>query len=109
MGKFDNYLYYKGEKKNPFNPHREWGKNVWWIIESYAVERGDNKEKGKLSKTMLSYIKERVWQSDSQWNTSLEIAIKRAHELYIKGLWDASYISYTDRTIEEAERMNYEI
>ncbi len=106
MGKFDNYLYYKGEEKSPYLKQGEFGKDVWWRIESYAAERGDKKEKGKLSKTMTLYIQERVWQNDSGWDTSRETAMQRAHELYIKGLWDIGYICDNEYTIEQVEHTN---
>ncbi len=106
MGKFDNYLYYKGESENPFED-KDFGKAFWWRLEFEAAQPVDKKEKDKLSPIMIHYIREKIWQNESGgWNTSWETALKRAHELYIKGLWCASYISCENYTIKDVERMN---
>ncbi len=47
---------------------------------------------------MIAYIKERVWQSDSGWNTSWQEALKRAELLYEIGKWNAGYIA--DKTAD---------
>ena len=97
MGK---YKYYKEERKNPFPADS--GKNIWWEIESYAFRDKDEKEKNKLSPKMCEYIREKVWQSDSGHNTTLEEAYKRAQELYMKGLWSIGYIAQKEITIDNA-------
>jgi hypothetical protein len=101
--KFDNYSFYKGEEKNPFTGADSLsGKSFWWDLERYAFEAGDEKLSGRLSDTMLEFIRERVWQSDSGWDTTWEVGIKRATELYKKGLWSSRYISNKEATIDEA-------
>lgn len=95
---YSNYTYYKGETECPFYS----GKRMWWRIESYAAQAGDKKAAGELSDAMIEFIRERVWQSDSGWDTDWETALKRAKELYRKGLWSASYISERDITIDKA-------
>lgn len=80
--------YYKGEKECPFND----GRGEWWIIEYYGVNAGDKTDKD-LSPTMISFIKERIWQSESGCTTTWDEALKRAKELYEKGMWNAGYIT----------------
>lgn len=82
--------YYKGEDECPFGVDD--GRSVWWKIERYGVGAGDKTDRG-LSPTMISYIRERIWQSDSGWTTNWETALNRARELYDKGKWNAGYIS----------------
>lgn len=90
--KREDYLlacrYYKGEKENPFND----GRGEWWVIEQYGVNAEDKTDKG-LSPTMIAFIKERIWQSESGWSTTWEEALRRAEELYEKGIWNAGYIA----------------
>ena len=90
---YNNYSFYKGEDSCPFS---DAGRCFWWRVESYAARNGDDKKKGKLSPTMLSFIKERVWQSRSGWTTSWEEAKARAQDCYSSGLWNAGYISDKD-------------
>lgn len=91
---YNNYTYYKGEETCPFPPFS--GKAVWWKIESYAAKAKDDKLAGRLSDTMLEYLRERVWQNDSGSTTTWEVGIKRSSELYKKGLWSAKYINEID-------------
>lgn len=97
---YKNYSYYKGEEKCPFDGLS--GKSFWWELEQYAFENKDEKLAGRLSDTMLEFIRERVWQSDSGWDTTWEIGIKRATELYKKGLWSSRYICTSSANIDEA-------
>ena len=83
--------YYQGEKECPYQASD--GRSIWWKIESYAVQAGDKTDKETLSPSMIGYIKERVWQSDSGWSTSWEEALKRAEKLYEIGKWNAGYIA----------------
>ena len=83
--------YYKGENECPY-PQDD-GRSIWWKIESYGVEAGDEMDGKTLSSTMVNYIRERVWQSDSGWNTTWNEAIKRAQSLYDIGKWNAGYIA----------------
>ena len=95
-------FYYKGEEKNPYID-KDFGKSFWWKVEYYGLR--DHKEIGKLSTTMIAYIREHHWQSISQWDTDYDTAMARAEELYRKGLWDGgSYICQRTRTIEDVER-----
>ena len=87
--------YYKGENNCPYTD----GRSTWWVIERYGVEAGDKTDQG-LSPKMISFIKERIWQSDSGWDTTWEEALSRANELYDKGVWCAGYISYKSATIQ---------
>jgi len=89
--------YYKGEEIDPFVD----GRSVWWKIESYGVYFGD-KTFIELSPTMIDYIRERVWQSDSGWNTTWDEALKRAKELYRLGKWSVGYISQQEANISIA-------
>lgn len=80
--------YYKGGEESPYTD----GRDVWWKIERYGVDARDKVTNG-LSPKMISFIRERVWQSDSGWSTSWEEALKRANELYDLGKWSSGYIS----------------
>lgn len=98
---YKNYKYFKGEDLCPFDAGS--GKAVWWKIEKYAFEAKDVKYHNTLSETMLSYLRERVWQSDSGApTTSWETGIKRSTDLYKKGLWSAGYICEESATIGSA-------
>lgn len=92
-----NCKYYKGEGVCPYPAG---GKAIWWSIEFYGVNAGD-KIDGGLSQTMIKFIKERIWQSDSGWTTTWREALERAKELYAIGKWNAGYISdkYADIAI----------
>lgn len=96
------YEYYQGEEDCPFDAGS--GKVFWWRIERYAFEAGDQKREGELSETMLSYIREKVWQSDSGApTTSWETGIKRSTELYRLGEWTPVYITDQEARIEATE------
>lgn len=88
----ENFKYYKGEKENPFEG-KDNGKTFWWVVESYAVERKDKKEDGRLSKTMKEYIVEHHWDGDAQHDTTKEHALQRATQLYRMGIWSRNYIT----------------
>lgn len=92
------YKYYKGEETCPFA--NDTGASVWWRIESYAAENGDEKLPGRLSRTMIEYLRERVWQSDSGWDTTWDEASKRATIMYNRGIWDPSFLNDKDRRLE---------
>ena len=92
------YKYYKGEETCPFA--HDTGASVWWRIESYAAENGDEKLPGRLSRTMIEYLRERVWQSDSGWDTTWDEASKRATIMYNRGIWDPSFLNDKDRRLE---------
>ncbi|MBR1889446.1 MAG: hypothetical protein IJ816_02335 [Alloprevotella sp.] len=89
--------YYKGEDKSPF----EDGRSIWWMLERYAVNAGDKTNKD-LSPTMINYIRERIWQSDSGWNTNWSEALYRAKTLYEQGKWNAGYIADKSTSISIA-------
>lgn len=86
-----NYKYYNGESKNPYECG-DLGKSFWWCMEYEAVLAGDKKEADKLSETMVHYIREKMWQGDAHSDTDWGTALKRATELYVKGLWSRNYI-----------------
>lgn len=102
--------YYKGEKECPYE---DFGKHFWWVVEMYGVDAKDEIKSNTLSKTMLHYILEHHWDGDCQHNTDKETAIKRATELYNKGLWSGSYICSATYTINDVEqeyrRLGYNI
>lgn len=106
--KYENYSYYKGESKNPFEG-KDFGKAFWWELERDAFERGDKKQKRQLSESMVEYIREKMWDGDGQHDISLEVALIRAAELYRLGVWARSYITVgrfsLDMAIKES-RMN---
>ncbi len=89
--------YYKGEKECPFHD----GRHIWWKLELYAVNAQDKVSYG-LSSTMIRYIKERIWQSDSGWTTSWDEALQRAKELYEIGKWNSGYIADKEADISIA-------
>lgn len=88
--KFDNYSFFKGEAECPFTDK---GRAFWWRVEAYAYLHRDIKKSGELSATMLSYLKERIWQTVSGWTTSWDEALSRAKFCYKRGLWNAGYIT----------------
>ena len=92
MDKYKNYKYYKGEKEYPF---RDFGKAFWWIVELYAIEKKDEKEREVLSKTMIDYIKEHHWEGEGH-DTSKEEMLKRANLLYKKGFWSRDISALND-------------
>ena len=94
-----NCRYYKGEKECPRNFTD--GQARWWSIECYGVEAGDKTAKG-LSPTMIAFIRERVWQSDSGCDTTWDVALERAKELYDLGKWNAGYIASKSANISIA-------
>ncbi|MDR3272966.1 MAG: hypothetical protein LBT29_05760 [Flavobacteriaceae bacterium] len=89
MSDYSNYLYFKGEKDCPIYEWENSGKIAWWGIEASAYRNGDKKEKGKLSQTMLDYIREWHWEPDR--NISWEEAVKRANEIYNRGVFNTDY------------------
>lgn len=91
--KFKNYSYYKGEDKCPFD---DTGRCFWWRLESEAVSNSDKKNPGELSSTMWSYLRNKMWQGDGQWNTSEKEFMERAKRLYNSGLWSRSFITRHD-------------
>lgn len=101
MKKYENYKYYKGEKDNPFKT-KDYGKAFWWTVESYAAQRNDKKEDGRLSKTMKEYIVEHHWDGDTQHDTTKELALQRATQMYKMGIWCGSYICVKDFKLEYA-------
>lgn len=91
MDKYANYKYFKGEKEEPFEDE---GKSFWWKVESYAFNANDEKQKDQLSETMCAYIRERHYQGDtSDANIKWSVALERATEMYLKGIWEGSYLS----------------
>lgn len=89
--KLKNYKYYKGEKESPFNDD---GKSFWWKVESYAFNASDDKREDQLSETMCAFIRERHWQGDTyNANTKWSVALERATEMYLKGVWSGSYLT----------------
>ena len=98
---YKDYRYYKGEKENPFIGKYN-GNAFWWTVESYAVEREDKKEAGKLSKTMKEYIVEHHWDGDAQHDTTKELALQRATQMYQMGIWCQSYICIKAFKLEHA-------
>lgn len=88
------FRYYKGEPECPFETI-----DIWWRLEKYAAEAHDEKVTDKISKTMLKFIKNKVWWSESGApTTSWQEAEKRANELYLAGKWSAAYISELDES-----------
>lgn len=85
-----SYKYYHGESENPFA--HDFGRSFWWRVESYAAERKDAKEAGRLSASMINYLREHIWQGDAQSDTTESEFLVRAQELYSLGLWSRSYI-----------------
>lgn len=96
-----NYKYYDGESKNPFEG-KDIGKAFWWKVESYAVESKDKKEAEKLSQTMKSYILEHHWEGDSVPDTTRELALQRATEMYRMGIWSRGYVTTKSYKLEYA-------
>lgn len=94
---FDNYSFFKGEAECPFSDK---GRSFWWRVEVYAYDHQDKKVSGELSSTMLSYLKERIWQTPSGWTTSWAEALSRAKYCYKKGVWNAGYITDVNATKE---------
>ena len=105
--KYENYSYYKGEKENPFTGKNS-GKAFWWELEREAFERGDRKKKKELSKAMVDYIREKMWDGDGQHDISLEVALIRATEMYKIGVWFRSYITCSRVTLDDAIKANME-
>lgn len=100
--RFENYKFFKGEEECPSKMFRT-GKGVWWMIESIAYDNNDDKKKNELSPSMIKYIKEKVWQRpEGYWDTSWEVALERATELYRKGLWDIGYICENKENLDRA-------
>ena len=98
-----NYKYFNGEKENPFKG-KDFGKAFWWKVERYGFEAGDKKEDGKLSRTMMDYIKEHHWEGDGQSNTDMLTALKRATTMYQKGIWSRSFVTVKSFTLARAEK-----
>ena len=91
MDKFKNYKYYKGENDCPFNDE---GENFWWKVEFYAYNSHDEKILNQLSETMCAFIRERHWQGDTcDADTKWSVALSRATEMYVKGVWVSSYLT----------------
>lgn len=87
--------YYKGEEENPFDNAIHFGKWQWWNLEYYSFKNGDIKEKDKLSKIMLEYIREWHWEPEMPPKSNTwEVAIERATELYLIGKFNGGYISH---------------
>ena len=105
---YENYSYFKGEKQNPHEYNGDVGKYFWWTLESYAAERGDRKKKKELSKTMVEYIREKLWGGDGQPDVSLEVALIRATEMYKIGVWYRSYVTCSWITLDDAIKANME-
>lgn len=95
---FANYIYFKGEDESPFEDD---GKSFWWMVESYAYNANDEKLKDQLSETMCAYLRERHWQGDTcDANTKWSVALERATEMYLKGIWKGSYLSRKKAAIQ---------
>ena len=94
-------MYYNKETKNPFEGKNR-GKAFWWTVEMYAAERKDKKEEGKLSKTMKTYLMEHHWDGDSQHDTTHELALQRATQMYQMGIWSSSYLCVKKFKLEYA-------
>lgn len=95
MDKYANYKYYKGEEETSYSNFK--GKGIWWRIEKYAFDKNDDKEKGYLSITMLNYIRNKHWESDSGMpTTTWEECVRRATWMYRNGLWSSAYLSDKD-------------
>ena len=91
MKDFTNYKYYNGEDRSPY---RDDGKDFWWRVEKYAHDANDDKIENQLSETMCAYIRERHWQGDTaNTNTTWPVALGRATEMYLKGVWEGSYLT----------------
>lgn len=101
MANLKNYKYYKGEPTNPYES-KDFGKAFWWVVELYAVEAGDEKERDMLSLTMVNYLKEHLWEGDGQHDTTKEEMLKRADELYNHGIWSRDYIGLKRCTFQQA-------
>lgn len=95
--------FYKAEKESPFLSS---GISFWWRIESYAVERGDKKERDSLSPSMVSFLKQHMWEGDGQHDTTEDEFHKRATELYKAGVWSRSYINVRSFTWEDVLKEN---
>lgn len=105
---YDNYSYYKGEKQNPHQFNGDVGKCAWWNLEYEAALRGDVKKKKQLSKTMIEYIREKIWGGDGQPDISLEVALIRATEMYKMGIFSRDYLTCSWVTIDDAIKQNME-
>ena len=92
------YSYYKGEADCPY---KDSGRRFWWKLESYAFNAKDHKEKNALSKTMIFYLQEHMWEGDGQHDTTKKEMLKRANELYNKGFWSCNYISFKRHTFQQ--------
>lgn len=101
LDKWKNYTYYKGEIQNPFSGWN-FGKAFWWTVEKYAVEAGDEKKPGKLSDTMVAYIRELHWEGPGHYDTTRTEMLERATELYTHGVWSSEYISIKRSTFQQA-------
>lgn len=99
MDKYEEYLYYKGEKHNPYES-KDKGKAFWWKAELYAAENKDRKEKNRLSETIKEYILEQYWEGDTPSDTTRELALQRATEMYRAGVWSRNYICIKDYKID---------
>ncbi len=96
--KYKNYLYYKGEESNPFD---DFGKAFWWDLEHYAFENSDEKPKNDLSVTMVHYIKEKMMDGGNLPTITNEEAMRRASEMYRRGIWNAACVCNRERPIED--------
>lgn len=105
---YENYSYFKGEKKNPHEHNGDVGKSFWWTLESYAAGHGDQKKKKELSVTMIGYIREKMWEGDGYSDLSLEVALIRATEMYKLGIWDRSYLNCSWVKLDDAIKLNME-
>ena len=95
---FGNYMYFDGGNKSPYIDE---GFSFWWKVESYAYSNKDEKEKGKLSDSMITYLRNLHWEGDAQSDTSYEEFIKRASEMYIKGVYDRRYLCDKKRELNQ--------
>lgn len=99
MNDYSEYLYYKGEKDCPMHGAINAGKAFWWRIEASAFKNGDKKKSGKLSKTMLAFLREWHWEPDC--TLAWELAVQRATEMYCKGLWSPPYFERENLKVVE--------
>lgn len=86
-----NCLYYKGETEEP--SMRDFGFWYWWAEERRTVESKQDKQPKKLSDTMKSHIR-KLWEDygGPSENITLDEALKRAEEMYLKCAFDVDYI-----------------
>lgn len=104
MSDYKNYKYYKGESENPYTS-KDFGKAFWWTVELYAVQKKDEKEREMLSMTMVNYIRAHHWNGEGH-DTTKEEMLKRASELYQKGLWSRDYIGIKKWSLKQVEELN---